>query len=235
VLPLIRPAKLLGLRWKDRFTPGATVHDNYFGVAVKAGGKRAVLVIDEIIGNRDLVFKNLGSHLLHVPCVAGATIMGDGSLVPILHTEDIFNREQLTLQTEKISEQKIGPSEGRILTVLAVDDSISIRKVLKKFIIDQGWHPVLAVDGVDGMEKIRETTPDLVLLDVEMPRMNGFEVLQFLQSRNESRDIPVLMLTSRSAEKYRNKAEQLGARGFVTKPFVSEKLASLIIETIEKG
>ncbi len=156
--------------------------------------------------------------------------MGDGSLVPILHTEDLFNREKMARHTGKLSEQEGSATDVHTLTVLAVDDSISIRKVLKSFITSQGWHPVLAVDGVDGMEKIRENTPDIVLLDVEMPRMNGFEVLQFLHSRPESRDVPVLMLTSRSADKYRTKADQLGARGFVTKPFDAEKLAALILK-----
>ena len=235
VLPMIRPARMLGLRTLGRFSPRSRhSNDNVFGLVVKAGGKRGVLVADAINGNREVVFKSLGSHLRQVPCVAGATIMGDGSLVPILHTEDLFNREKMARHTGKLSEQMGSSTDVQTLTVLAVDDSISIRKVLKNFITSQGWHPVLAVDGVDGMEKIRENTPDIVLLDVEMPRMNGFEVLQFLHSRPESRNVPVLMLTSRSADKYRTKADQLGARGFVTKPFDAEKLAALILKHTSK-
>ena len=235
VLPLIRPAKILGLRMLGRFETGVRGgNEDVFGLVVKAGGKRGVLVAEAINGNRDVVFKSLGSHLRNVPCVAGVTIMGDGSLVPVLHTEDLFNREKMARHAVGLADRAMSPVEEQALTVLAVDDSISIRKVLKNFITAQGWHPILAVDGVDGMEKIRDNTPDIVLLDVEMPRMNGFEVLQFLHSRPESRNIPVLMLTSRSADKYRTKADQLGARGFVTKPFDADKLAALILQNTRK-
>lgn len=235
ILPVLRPDRIMGLRRVGRFGSGKNTKEAVrFGVVVKVAGKRGVLVVDEILGNRELVFKSLGSHLRSVPCVAGVTIMGDGNLMPILHTEDLFNREKSSRQAgiDDLG-QRVG-DEVAALTVLAVDDSISIRRVLSKFITAQGWTPVLAVDGVDGLEKIREHHPDLVMLDVEMPRMNGFEVLQLLQSQSDLRDIPVLMLTSRSAEKYKDKARQLGARGFVTKPFDAEKLASLIIENAKK-
>ena len=99
---------------------------------------------------------------------------------------------------------------------------------MSNFIISQGWHPIVANDGMDAIQKIHLNKPDLIFLDIEMPRMNGFEVLQSLQVQSAYRDIPVLMLTSRSAAKYRDKATELGARGFVTKPFKDEELIALI-------
>lgn len=118
--------------------------------------------------------------------------------------------------------------EEKPVEVLIVDDSISVRKVLNNFILDQGWHPSAARDGAEALEKIRKRKPDILILDVEMPRMNGFEVLQVLQYQSRYRNIPVVMITSRSAEKYREKAIGLGARGFINKPFKRDELVSVI-------
>ena len=131
MLPLIRPAELLHL-------PGAAalpvddLEANPLVLSVDAAGKRGALVTDGIIGKRDVVFKSLGSHLRQVPCVAGATIMGNGNLVPILQTEDLFGRELSALHPGDVSDIVI---EEKPLNILIVDDSISIRKVLGNFII----------------------------------------------------------------------------------------------------
>ena len=106
--------------------------------------------------------------------------------------------------------------------------------MVSNFITQQGWLPVAARNGIEAVEKIREEKPDVVLLDVEMPRMNGFEVLQTLQAQPELRDIPVAMLTSRSADKYQEKARGLGARGFMTKPFKADEVISFIRQETAK-
>lgn len=226
--PLLRPAEILRLKppvASSERRNGASHSSLAF--AVETFGRRGIMVADAIIGQKTVVFKNLGSHLQSTPCVAGVTIMGDGSLVPILQTEDLFNRvESVDSQTDR-SASSAGDA-GKVLDILIADDSISVRKVLGNFITSQGWHPIVAHDGADAMVKIKEKTPDLIILDIEMPNMNGFEVLQALQSQTEYRDIPVLMLTSRSADKYKEKAAGLGASGFVTKPFKNAELISLI-------
>ncbi|MCK5070148.1 MAG: response regulator [Desulfocapsa sp.] len=226
--PLLRPAEILRLKppvASSERRNGASRSSLAF--AVETFGRRGIMVADAIIGQKTVVFKNLGSHLQSTPCVAGVTIMGDGSLVPILQTEDLFNRvESVDSQTDR-SASSAGDA-GKVLDILIADDSISVRKVLGNFITSQGWHPIVAHDGADAMVKIKEKTPDLIILDIEMPNMNGFEVLQALQSQTAYRDIPVLMLTSRSADKYKEKAAGLGARGFVTKPFKNAELISLI-------
>jgi chemosensory pili system protein ChpA (sensor histidine kinase/response regulator) len=228
MLSLLRPDEIMGLQRSER--TGADIfvsEENPLVLAVDVGDRRGLLVTDAIIGKRDVIFKNLGSHLHNVPCVSGATIMGDGSLVPILNTEDLLGREKISVHAR--GEAGMAASkEKKSFHVLVADDSISVRKVLARLIRSQGWNLTLAIDGVDAMEKIRENKPDLVLLDIEMPRMVGFEVLQSLQSQTAYREIPVLMLTSRSAGKYRDKAAELGARGFVTKPFQEEELMALI-------
>jgi chemosensory pili system protein ChpA (sensor histidine kinase/response regulator) len=226
-VPLLHPARILRLNNSKVSSANVTnsKETNPLAIAIDVGGRHGVLVTDTIVGKSDVIFKNLGSHLRNVPCIAGATIMGDGTLVPILQTEDLFSRAEMSSQ---IHDDNAIIESDRTITVLIVDDSISIRKVLTNFINNQGWDPLTAHDGMDAMEKIRESKPDLVLLDIEMPRMNGFEVLQSLQLQSAYRDIPVVMLTSRSASKYRDKATRLGARGFVTKPFRDEDVISLI-------
>jgi chemosensory pili system protein ChpA (sensor histidine kinase/response regulator) len=227
-LPLLLPSNIPGFQ--------IGIHDFLSGeneqalLLVHSGTYRAALLCDQILGQRDVVFKDLGAHLSKVPCIAGVTIMGDGRLIPILQTEDLLKKWQELSQAEETFDEGLVPAkpEERPLQILVVDDSISVRKVVSNFILQQGWQPIAARNGIEALERIREEKPDFVLLDVEMPRMNGFEVLQSLQSQPDFRDIPVAMLTSRSAEKYREKARQLGARGFVTKPFKAEEIFDLI-------
>ena len=227
-LPLLWPVDLLRLKPSVRATGAESgVQNNPIAFIVDTGERRGVLMADAVLGQKDIIFKNLGSHLQDIPYVAGATILGDGSLVPILQTEDMFRCSEKLVQadgTTRVTNKDV----KKTLEILIVDDSISVRKVLSNFLSSHGWHGIVAIDGVDAMEKIREQKPDLVLLDIEMPRMNGFEVLQAMQSQTAYRDVPVLMLTSRSAVKYREKATELGASGFVTKPYKADELFSLI-------
>jgi chemosensory pili system protein ChpA (sensor histidine kinase/response regulator) len=228
-LPLLNPAAIPGFQVG---VSGEALPESELAVlAVQVGSRRAALLCEQIIGQRDIVFKDLGSHLSNVACIAGVTIMGDGSLIPILQIDDLLKKwAELTApsaETEFVTEVQ-PQTEERPIQVLVVDDSISVRKVVSNFLLQHGWQPTIARNGIEALERIREEKPDLVLLDVEMPRMNGFEVLQALQSQPEFQDIPVVMLTSRSADKYREKASQLGARGFMTKPFKEDEAVELI-------
>ncbi|WP_420208511.1 Hpt domain-containing protein [Candidatus Electronema sp. JC] len=224
-LRLLNPAAIPGFR--VGMEGEAPPESELAVLAVQSGSRQAALVCEQIIGQRDIVFKDLGSHLSSVPCIAGVTIMGDGSLVPILQTDDLL-KKWAELTAEAAEAVLAAAEQEKPLQVLVVDDSISVRKVVSNFLLQQGWQPTIARNGIEALERIREEKPDLVLLDVEMPRMNGFEVLQALQSQPEFQHIPVVMLTSRSADKYREKASQLGARGFMTKPFKEDEAIELI-------
>jgi len=227
-LPLLRPSQVLQSQKSGYGLSLTEFPQNLLAVLiVDVGGKQGALLCDEIVGQQEIIHKDLGSHLKSVPCIAGVTIMGDGRLVPILNTEDLLKVWPTASQITDTKSPDL-PEKGKQLQILIVDDSISVRKVLSNLIVEQGWQPVAARDGIEAVEKIREEKPDVILLDIEMPRMNGFEVLQALQAQAANRDIPVAMLTSRSAEKYRKKASSLGARGFVTKPFKEEELVTLI-------
>ncbi|XOF34377.1 MAG: Hpt domain-containing protein [Candidatus Electrothrix sp. YB6] len=232
IIPLLRPAEVPGFAtWSQTDSGQLSAHDQAL-LIVRVGREQAAVQCDQLVGQRDIVFKDLGVHLRSsVPCIAGMTVMGDGTLIPILQTEEFLRRGgAATIREEHGTAvpEHTEHAEEEQLRILVVDDSISVRKVVSNVITQQGWLAVAARNGIEAVEKIREERPHFVLLDVEMPRMNGFEVLQALQAQPELRDIPVTMLTSRSAEKYREKARQLGARGFLTKPFKSEEVVSLI-------
>lgn len=226
---LLHPAEIPGfetgrLSGHENFT-----EDDQALIIVHTGRKQAAMLCEQLVGQRDIVFKDLGSHLHSVPCVSGVTIMGDGSLIPILQVEEVLRTWRTASKKQQAQGHLQRPvQEPTLLRVLVVDDSISVRKVVSNLITQQGWMPIAARNGIEAIEKIREEKPDIVLLDVEMPRMNGFEVLQALQAQPELHDIPVAMLTSRSAEKYQTKARELGARGFMTKPFKADEVISFI-------
>jgi chemosensory pili system protein ChpA (sensor histidine kinase/response regulator) len=112
---------------------------------------------------------------------------------------------------------------------MVVDDSVSIRQVVARLMEDQGWKVLTAKDGIDAFDKLSERRPDLIVLDIEMPRMNGYEFLSALRTQVGLNDIPVVMLTSRTAAKHREKAKALGAKAFIVKPYKDDDFVQLIL------
>jgi chemosensory pili system protein ChpA (sensor histidine kinase/response regulator) len=218
VLPLFNMLELLSIE-------SESVSEYPVTLVVESGGKRYALVIDSLVGQKEIVIKSLGSHLRYVKGISGATIMGDGSVVPILNIDEFIGSP--TALVEDVVE-----TEGLIiespLEIMVVDDSVSIRQVVSRLLESQGWKVKTAKDGIDALEKLRESRPDLIVLDIEMPRMNGYEFLGALKAQSGYEDIPVVMLTSRTASKHRKKAEALGAKGFVVKPYNDHEFISLI-------
>ena len=117
------------------------------------------------------------------------------------------------------------------LKVMVVDDSVSVRQSVSRLIKSKGWNSSLATDGVDAVEKIDGIKPDLIVLDIEMPRMNGFEFMAVLKSSDQYKDVPVIMLTSRISEKHRLKAEELGVNHYLSKPYQEDEFIGLIRES----
>jgi chemosensory pili system protein ChpA (sensor histidine kinase/response regulator) len=194
-------------------------------LVVESGGKRYALIIDSLVGQKEIVIKSLGSHLRYVKGISGATIMGDGSVVPILNIDEFIGSP--TAAVEDVIESE-GLMTESPLEIMVVDDSVSIRQVVSRLLESQGWKVKTAKDGIDALEKLRESRPDLIVLDIEMPRMNGYEFLGALKAQSGFEDIPVVMLTSRTAAKHRKKAEDLGAKGFVVKPYNDQEFIRLI-------
>ncbi|SCY06418.1 hybrid sensor histidine kinase/response regulator [Desulfoluna spongiiphila] len=223
VFPLYHLSRVLGITDEDASRKG--VGDRPLVLKIESPERTAALAVDALLGQREIVIKSLGSHLQYVKGISGATVMGDGSLVPILNVRELLDGEVGETRPAALAST---PSAEAPLEVLIVDDSVSVRQVVARLLEDQGWKTASARDGVEALEKLSSLRPDVIILDVEMPRMNGYEFLGAKRSHPAYRDIPVIMLTSRSTAKYREKARTLGADGYVVKPFDNRQFLNLI-------
>lgn len=223
-LPVKDLAALLQLREPLIFQAAAT--GNSLTLIVQSGKGHAAVLVDEVREQREIVVKNLGTHLTHVKGVSGVTILGDGSLIPVLNLSELVDASQPAIPA---GDWVPRPAERESpLQVLVVDDSISVRQSIARLIKHQSWLPELAVDGVDALEKLESFQPDAIILDVEMPRMNGYEFMSILRGTEKFRSLPVIMLTSRTSDKHRAKAEELGVDFYMTKPFKDETFVQLL-------
>lgn len=221
-LPLYSLSLLLGQQESDEEKQDQ--HPLIFTTDVQ--GNRAGIQIPRIAGQKEVVLKGLGSHLRTVTGIAGAAVMGDGSVIPLLNMTELIAAYQQQIQPEV---EVVEPVKAKTLTIMIVDDSISIRRVMSRLVLNHGWIPVEAKDGQDAFEKLDTVKPDCILLDIEMPRMNGFEFLTIKGNLPDHKDIPVIMLTSRSSDKHRNKAMELGASVFLNKPTKDEDFVDAVL------
>ena len=230
VLPLFHMADLLSAEKRD--ADFVLSGDYPIALVVETGGRRGTLVIDSLVGQKEIVIKSLGSHLRYVKGVSGATIMGDGSVIPILNLDELLWSQPKMLKETHTDKELI---LERPLNIMVVDDSVSIRQVVSRLMEDQGWKVLTAKDGIDALDRLSESRPDLIVLDIEMPRMNGYEFLGALKAWSGFEKVPVVMLTSRTATKHRDKAKALGAKGFIVKPYNDDEFVRLIIELTGRG
>ena len=227
VLPLYYLSKILNMKRKEDSSESVSSFEHPIVLVIHAGGRKAALIIDSIVGQREIVIKSTGSHLRHVKGISGATIMGDGSVVPILNLEElIWGKTVVPDMTFAAS----GIAPEKVLEIMIVDDSVSIRQVVSRLIEEQGWKAHTAKDGLDALEKLRDIRPDIIVLDIEMPRMNGYEFLSAVKADMTYQNIPVVMLTSRTTAKHREKALALGAKGFTIKPYNKDEFVNVILK-----
>ncbi|HSS66839.1 MAG TPA: response regulator, partial [Gammaproteobacteria bacterium] len=193
-------------------------------------GPRAVFV-DAILDSRDLVIKSLGRYIPKLRGVAGATILGDGRVTPVLDLPELLRTPGLAgFDIDSAPEQdEIAQSAGSGLPyALVVDDSLSARRALAQFIGDSGFEVGTARDGLEAIDLINAKRPDVVLLDLEMPRMNGLELTSHIRANSATRRLPIVMVTSRSTEKHRRQAIAAGVDHYVTKPFSEDELIGTV-------
>jgi chemosensory pili system protein ChpA (sensor histidine kinase/response regulator) len=223
VYPRIELGKALNLRQP----PDETVTRRPV-LLLNLGDRQVALVVDELLGGREIVIKNLGTHVRRLHGVTGATLTGDGTVVLIVNPAELV-REPARAPTRVIPATPARAAH-RTLTVLVVDDSPSVRRVVSNLIKSAGWTAVAAKDGLDALEQLHRAAaaPDLVLLDVEMPRMDGYELLTTLKREGPYQHIPVVMVTSRAGEKHRRKALELGASAYVVKPYQDAEMLQII-------
>lgn len=193
------------------------------------------LLVDQLIGSRaQIVVKPLGKQLARIDVLGGATILGDGQVCLILDTANLARRIQTIprrLQQAKVEASKVHRVRQR---VMIVDDSVTVRKVTSRLLERHGYDVVTAKDGVDAVEQIEHVKPDVMLLDIEMPRMDGFEVTNILRHHAVYHDLPIIMITSRTGEKHRERAFSLGVTHYMGKPFQETDLLAHIEQALIK-
>jgi chemosensory pili system protein ChpA (sensor histidine kinase/response regulator) len=198
------------------------------------GGQSIALLVDQLVGSRaQIVVKPIGQQFASVGVIAGATILGDGQVCLILDGQNIARQVQATQRIKQLSDQQDLSRRGNARRlVMIVDDSVTVRKVTSRLLERQGYDIVTAKDGVDAIEQLENVRPDLMLLDIEMPRMDGFEVTNLVRHHDIHRNLPIIMITSRTGEKHRERAFSLGVTHYMGKPFQEAELLANVQELI---
>jgi len=216
-------------------------------VIFRSASQRIAMHVDEVLGNQEVVVKNLGPQLSRLPGLAGMSVLASGAVVLIYNPVALSTvyGEQVraasaglpaVLSAEGadaggagkavVSQQLAGPSQ--VPLVLVVDDSITVRRVTQRLLQREGYRVALAADGLQALERLQEERPTVVLSDIEMPRMDGFDLARNIRADGALRDLPIIMITSRIAEKHREHAMELGVNHYLGKPYSDEELLSLI-------
>ncbi|WP_444929316.1 Hpt domain-containing protein [Microbulbifer sp. SSSA002] len=227
-----------GTLLKSGAQPKLSVDDMQLPVLlVRSEGHAMALQVDAIKGSREIVVKSLGPQFSGVQGVSGATVTGDGSVVVILDAHALLRRQATQLARPEVPQLQVQEQtevqpvqEARQQTVMVVDDSVTVRKVTTRFLEREGYLVRTAKDGQDAVIQLQDKIPDLILLDIEMPRMDGFEVARHIRSSSRLRDIPIVMITSRTGSKHRDHAMSLGVNHYLGKPYQEDVLLAAIRE-----
>jgi len=199
-------------------------------ILVRGTDQPMALQVDSLMGSREIVVKSLGPQFGDVHGVSGATILGDGSVVVILDLPALI-REESAGVLDVLDAQVEGVQKNDTPLVMVVDDSVTVRKVSTRLLERNGMDVITAKDGVDAIAQLQDTKPDVMLLDIEMPRMDGFEVATLVRHDERLKDVPIIMITSRTGQKHRDRAMSIGVNDYMGKPFQEQELLQRI-ETI---
>lgn len=186
------------------------------------------LQVDELLGSREVVVKSVGSLLSHISGLSGATILGDGRVVFILDLPALLRRADAV----QLVEQEVAAVEEKQPLVLVVDDSITVRKVTARLLERHSYRVITAKDGVDAVNVLHDHKPDIMLLDIEMPRMDGFELATIIRHDERLKDVPIIMITSRTGDKHRARAAEIGVDRYLGKPFNDVELLNNMSELL---
>jgi chemosensory pili system protein ChpA (sensor histidine kinase/response regulator) len=206
-------------------------------VIIRSAAQRIALHVDEVLGNQEVVVKNLGPQLVRLPGLAGMTLLpsGEPALIynPValatLYGESAWAMTRAAMVAPDVPVvEKAQPSEALPPLVLVVDDSLTVRRVTQRLLQREGYRVTLAKDGLEGLEKLGEERPAVLLSDIEMPRMDGFDLVRNLRADAKLADLPVIMITSRIAQKHKDYAAELGVDHYLGKPYAEEDLLSLV-------
>lgn len=224
---------------------------------MKSDNERVAIHVDQIIGNREVVVKNVGPQLARMIGIAGATVLGSGNIVLILNPVPLAQKiEHERAKLPDAHVDSVNPEMGAVAEmvetqatpanvepvqglrthhiVMVVDDSLTVRRVTQRLLVREGYQVVLAKDGIDALEQLQSITPDVMLVDIEMPRMDGFDLTRNVRSDSRTHHIPIIMITSRTADKHRNYAAELGVNEYFGKPYREDDLLAAISGFVNK-
>ncbi|MHB8697997.1 MAG: Hpt domain-containing protein [Sulfuricaulis sp.] len=200
----------------------------------RTGTREVAIQVDGLGGTREVVIKSLGPQLSELKGLAGATILGDGRVILILDVPGLWFREDV-MHFEHRPEGKVAQEVRARPVVMVVDDSLTVRKVTSKHLQKRGMDVMVAKDGIDAVEQLRDHIPDVMLIDIEMPRMDGYELTSRVRSDASLKHIPIIMITSRAGAKHRQKAFELGVDMYMSKPYQEVELLNNIDVLLAKG
>ncbi|MDR1461927.1 MAG: Hpt domain-containing protein [Azoarcus sp.] len=195
-----------------------------------SGSQTLALHVDALRGHQEIIVKNAGPQLARIVGMSGATVLGNGEIVLIINPVAMVSREIIYGQTVG-DEKSLPPVQlppPHEPTVMVVDDSLTVRKITSRMLEREGYRVVTAKDGVDAIESLIDNIPDVILSDIEMPRMDGFDFVRNIRADARLKDVPVIMITSRLADKHRDYAMEIGANYYLGKPYQEEELLGLI-------
>lgn len=200
---------------------------------LRSASYNIALHVDEVIGNLEAVMKPIGVQLARVPGIVGATVAGDGSIVLIINPVQLANRDLLAVGSVVVKATKAKAPKAVVKRrILVVDDSLTMRKVLGRLLEREGFEVLVAKDGMDAMQLLQETTPDAILTDIEMPRMDGFGLSRNIRDDARTANTPLIMISSRTADKHQNLAREIGVDAFFGKPVQDDELISKVNELL---
>ena len=222
-------------------------------VVLRAGEDRLAVSADDVSSNQEVVVKSVGAQVSRLAGILGATILGNGEIVLIVNPVQLISRSPEPWQPlsaaassaapvtaleaasaqERQTRSDEGSSQARGL-IMVVDDSLTVRRVTQRLLERNGYDVMLAKDGVDALRQLQDAVPDVMLVDIEMPRMDGFDLTRNVRSAEVTREVPIIMITSRTAEKHRTVALDLGVNEYLGKPYQEEQLLGLIRDYIAR-
>ncbi|MBI3545399.1 MAG: Hpt domain-containing protein [Gammaproteobacteria bacterium] len=200
----------------------------------RTGTREVAIQVDALAGTREVVIKSIGPQLSELKGLSGATILGDGRIILILDIPGLWYRDDV-VHFEHRPTGKVAQEVRQRPLIMVVDDSLTVRKITSKHLQKRGMDVAVAKDGIDAVEQLREHVPDVMLVDIEMPRMDGYELTSRVRSDEKLKHIPIIMITSRAGAKHRQKAFELGVDLYMSKPYQEDELFKNIDALLAKG
>jgi chemosensory pili system protein ChpA (sensor histidine kinase/response regulator) len=204
----------------------------------RSAGQRVAMHVDEVLGNQEVVVKNLGPQLAKLPGLAGMSVLASGAVVLIYNPVALaitygaqalaFSSAPEAVPSYGVAAPSAQAAVALVPLVLVVDDSITVRRVTQRLLKREGFRVALASDGMQALEVLQLEKPSVVLTDIEMPRMDGFDLVRNIRADAKLMDLPIIMITSRIAEKHRDYARELKVNNYLGKPYPEDELIALV-------